>query len=321
MRVFTTMMLDSLRMLRARVLFWVTLGLSGLVAVLFLSVGFNESGVTLLFGALDFENELLSEGSVFVEVFYLGVVFSLIVVGGWLSWPAVGLGLISCASIFPDFIAEGSIGISLSKPVGRLRLFCYKLVGSLLFVTLQVVIFCVIVFFAIRWRLGIWNPSVFWAVPIVLLVFSYLNAVVVFMAVYTRSVVVAIFAALLVWGVSSIGQKFEDFLYMQAQRETSRSEEKTTFRDWHRGVESVMWVLPKTGETTRLLDRLIVVGGKRGISAADVMAVFLGQRPGDGAAIDAAVQRHSLWYVIGSSLGFELLLLGLAARRFCRQDF
>jgi len=320
MRLFITILIDSLRLLRARALFWVTLGLSALVAVVFLSISFTPTGISLLFGLIELKNELLREGSPFAEVIYLGM-FSNIVVGLWLSWVAIGLALISCASIFPDFMAEGSIGISLSKPVSRLTLFVYKYIGSLMFVTLQVGIFALIVFLAIRWRVGVWNPSIFWSVPIVLLIFSYLYSVVVFVAVKTRSVLAAIFAAILVWFVSYLGQKGEEVLYTLSQDELSEVTGATSLKEWHEMSVWLMAVLPKAGETARLLDRLILADGGRDIGQGSLLGALFGRKFGDPAEINAAVGRHSVGYIVGTSLGFEAVLLGLAAWGFCRKDF
>ena len=58
MRVMGILLLDSFRMLRARRLFWVALCLSGLIAMVYASIGFDEGGVSVLFGLLSFESEL-----------------------------------------------------------------------------------------------------------------------------------------------------------------------------------------------------------------------------------------------------------------------
>ena len=82
-----------------------------------------------------------------------------------------------------------------------------------------------------------------------------------------------------------------------------------------------MGFLPKTGETVNLLDRCVVVGGKAGLSNGRLVAQVFGDRANGGEEVDRAMSRHSPWYVIGTSLGFEAVMLGLAAWRFCRRDF
>ncbi|MFD0892540.1 hypothetical protein KBB96_14030 [Luteolibacter ambystomatis] len=322
-----TLLVDSLRLLRARVLFWITLAISALAAVLYLSIGFNPEGFSMLFGAVNVKNEMIRSGSEYAELFYLGI-FSKFVVGLWLSWVAVGLALISCAPIFPDFMSEGSIGIPLSKPVSRLTLFFSKYVGALLFVILQVGLFCVIVFIAIRWRVGTWNPSIFWAVPLVTLVFSYIYSVVVLISVWTRSVLAAILAGVVIWFVAWLGQKGEEMLYMFSHptgvmADVTAEQQQDALADmekWHKVSVAGMAFMPKTGETMNVMDRLIVVGGKTGFSNSSFLAALFGQKDED-MNLDKAMARNSTFYVIGSSLGFEAVMLGLAALIFCRRDY
>jgi len=331
MNVFLTLLVDSLRLLRARVLFWITLGISALVALIYLSIGFSPEGFSILFGAFEFENGIFNSESGMAEPAYLAI-FSDVLVGFWLSWVAVILAIISCAPIFPDFMSEGSIGIPLSKPVSRLSLFFYKYIGSLMFVVLQVAIFCVIVFLAIRWRVGVWNPSVFWAVPIVTLMFSYIYSVVVLVSVKTRSVLAAILAGIVVWFLAWGMQKSDDFLYLVSHPESvpevagapsmlgslGKPEE---MMKWHKISSAVIFAMPKTSETTRLMDRLIQVKGEEGeASKSLVNAATEGDDEVSG-RLKKASTRNSIGYVIGTSLLFEALMLGWAASIFCRRDY
>lgn len=324
MRVFWTLLVDSLRLLRARALFWITLTISALAAVIYLSIGFTPTGFSMLFGAAEIESPVLRAGTPAAELFYLGL-FSKFIVGIWLSWVAIGLAIISCAPVFPDFMAEGSIGIPLSKPVSRLKLFLYKYIGSLLFVVLQVGLFCAIVFFAVRWRVGTWNPSVFWAVPLVTLVFSYLYSVVVLVAVKTRSVLPAILAGILIWFASWVGQKGEEILYKVAYLDTPgeviSTGENDNVRQWHQRSVWLMACLPKTGETVNLMDRHVVVGGKTGFSNSGFIKILMGMESTPEESVDQAIARHSTLYILGTSLIFEAVMLGLAAWIFCRRDF
>ena len=113
MRAVLAVFMDSFRLLQARRLFWITFGISMLVALAYASIGFDEKGMTLFFGAKEFENPILREGRPEAAAFYV-MIFTDWIVGLWLAWFALGLAIISTAGIFPDFIAEGSIGISLS---------------------------------------------------------------------------------------------------------------------------------------------------------------------------------------------------------------
>ena len=97
--------------------------------------------------------------------------------GVYLTWVAAVLALISTSSMFPDFLTGGSIDLYLSKPIGRVRLFFTKYVSGLMFVALQVSVFAVGSFLVLGWRGHSWEPSLFLAIPIVVIFFSYLYGI------------------------------------------------------------------------------------------------------------------------------------------------
>lgn len=333
-----TLLTDSVRLLRARVLFWVTLWISVLAALLYSSIGFDETGYSLAFGLVHFNDQSVVRGSLGAEILYLKD-FSDYFVGIWLSWLAVGLAIFSSASIFPDFMSEGSIGIPLSKPVSRLTLFLCKYVGSLLFVVLQVTLFCLIVLVAMRVRIGFWNPSVFWAVPLVTLMYSYIYSVVVLVSVKTRSVLAAVLAGFFVWFLAFGAHYVEEGFYWATRTQelslftdsghhpktdnghssAASSEEDTDWKRWHDYSEIAVAAMPKTSETTQLMDRLMTVKGPQ--MSGSLVAAQTGQYGDLGEVVKKIKTRHSPFYIIGTSLGFEAVMLALAAWIFCRRDY
>jgi len=198
MMAFRALLIDAYRQLSAAKLFWLTLGLSVLVVVLFGSIGFNDKGMSIFFGLTQIENDMFTSGSVWSRGLYIGI-YSNFLVTVWLAWIATVLALISTCTIFPDFVRGGSIEMSLSKPVSRLQLFFMKYIVSLLFVLLQVTVFCVGIFFCVGLRLGEWNWNLFAAVPIVLVFYSYLFSVNVFVGVLTRSSITALLLTVIFW--------------------------------------------------------------------------------------------------------------------------
>ena len=328
MRQFLAILNDSLRLLRARTLFWISLGVSALAAIIYLSIGFDENGITLVFGLLDFELAFAKKGSKGAELLYYGM-FSNAIVGIWLTWIATILALISCAPVFPEFMEEGSAGVTLSKPVSRPLLFLYKFIGGLLFMAIQVTLFVVIVFFAIKLRLGVWNFSVFWSVPIVLLVFSYLYAVMVWLGIKTRSVMASVLLTLLFWLGSFVVLFAESVTYQSTVTgrgflgNTLNEEGIEDYRKINEMFKIPYAVLPKTSETAGLMDRLLVLGDGDALGRATVDAIDDGGllQNADAETLKEDLDRHSPAYVIGTSLLFELVVLLLAMRSFCRRDF
>ncbi len=198
MTVIGAMLLDAYRELNAKKLFWITLSISMIVVFTYGSIGFNENGISMLYGLKQVDSEYINSGTKWARALYVGI-FSDFVVALWLSWIAIILALISTCSMFPDFLAGGAIDIVLSKPISRVSLFVLKYLTSMLFVIVQVLLFCVGVFLCVGLRIGEWNWMIFAAVPVVTLLYSYLYSVCVLTGVLTRSAITALLLTLLFW--------------------------------------------------------------------------------------------------------------------------
>lgn len=187
--------IDAFRELNSKRMFWIVLLLSGLVVAVFACLGINQQGLTILAWEIPFQ---INTNNTSPETFYK-MLFTNFGIGIWLTWIATILALVSTASIFPDFLAGGSIELSLSRPIGRVRLFLTKYAAALLFVALQVAVFTAAAFLLIGVRGGAWEPGLFLAVPLVLIFFSYLYSICVLLGVLTRSAVPALLLTLLIW--------------------------------------------------------------------------------------------------------------------------
>jgi hypothetical protein len=207
------LLLDAYRELNARKMFWISLIISGLVMVAFGLLGLNDKGLKLLWIDLP----------VPAPRFWYKWAFSALVVGAWVSWAAMGLALISTASIFPDLLAGGSIDLYLSKPISRLRLFLTKYMGGLLFVLLQASVFAVASFVVFGLRGGEWRASLFLIIPLATLLFSYLFAVCVLVGVMTRSTLAAILVTCLFWGLCFAVNKTEQVLFAFRTMQTAEA--------------------------------------------------------------------------------------------------
>lgn len=329
MSQFVAIFVDALRLLKAKALFWITMGISAFAAILYLSVGFDSEGITLLFGLGRFDNELIREGSPFAEMFYLGI-FSVLIVNIWLSWVAVILAMVTCAPVFPSFMEEGTAGTVLCKPLGRLKLFLFKYLSGLLFAFVQTGLFCLIVFVALRLRVGTWNPSVFWAVPLIVLMFSYLWAVMVTVGIRTKSVMASLLVALLVWFCAWISRTAEEYAWMGAEMGEIPTgsgsirlsdEEQQQWRERHAMFSLPYKLLPKTSDTVNLLQRCIKVEGDEEFSLMQLIGIMAGDGPETDPEAEAAMKRHSPAFIVGTSLAFELIVLSFGAWTFVRRDF
>lgn len=216
---------DSYRELRAKRLFWVVLAISGIIVVGFGSIGFHETGFSILYGLKSYDNDILRDGP-FAQIF-MQQIFGDFLVKVWLTWGAVILAVISTAGIFPDFLSQGAIDLVLSKPISRTTVFLTKYIGGLLFVFFQVLVFCVGAFFVLGFRADSWDPKVFMAIPVVVAMFSYLFGVTTLAAVVTRSTLASLTVTILFWFLLFIVQTSDAALYqshlsMQRQIEHDR---------------------------------------------------------------------------------------------------
>lgn len=188
--------LDAYRELNARRLFWIVLGLSGLIVGSMACVANDAEGLVVLWWHIDLP--FLSTAVMPRPMFYK-LMFIALGINVWLTWAAMVLALVSTSGIIPEFVSNGSIEMALSKPIGRLRLFLTKYATGLLFVALQVTVFSLGAFLVLGLRGGEWSWRLFLAVPLVVLVFSYLYALCALIGLLTRSGIAALLLTVLCW--------------------------------------------------------------------------------------------------------------------------
>ncbi len=211
MTATVALLLDSVRLLMARKLFVITLGISALLVLIYSMIGFDENGLSLAWGLFHIESDIWVKDSPGARTMLLGI-FSTFIASIWLAWGATILGLISTATILPDFLSAGSIDLVLSKPISRVQLFLVKYAGALFFMIAQISLFCVGVFFVLGLRLGEWNFGVFAAIPLITALFSFIYCISALVAVLTRSSIAALLFALLFWFGLWIVQSTEQVL-------------------------------------------------------------------------------------------------------------
>lgn len=345
---------DAYRELNARRLFWLSLGISFVIVAAFAGIGPTPTGVA--FFGMAVESPVFN-ASLFPPSMFYRYLFVNLGVNIWLTWVATILALVSTAGMIPEFIASGSVELSLSKPIGRVRLFLTKYAAGLIFAAMQVTVFSIGAFIVLGWRGGTWDTSVFLAIPLVVLFFSFLYCVCALLGLVTRSTIASILITLVVWFVIFIASKSEMFTRMLATtnqikieqlESTIEMQEKQNVSDWQiaprreelermrqvarridrfeTGTAVLMTILPKTSETIGLLERALF-SEEEMLNAVDDNQDFVLD---DGERIDAAeLQRRQIkqdrerspWWIIGTSLGFEAVVLGVACVIFARRDF
>jgi ABC-type transport system involved in multi-copper enzyme maturation permease subunit len=388
------LILDAYRDLNSRRLFWITLLLSLLIVAGFGFVGINAEGIKIFAWQL---RGMWNSNIIPPNQFYKWL-FTALAIPVWLGLIASILALISVGGMFPDMLTGGAIDLYLAKPISRLRLFLTKYLCGLMFVALQVFVFCAASVIVIGTRGGTWEWRIFLAVPLVTLFFSYLFCVCVLLGVLTRSTLAAILVTLLLWGMLYVVNASDGGLtafrvgaehrvarqkaliaaneklidnnnalpttqrsnmsgfefQLTKQREALPAYEETahSLQMWSNLIYAVKTPLPKTGETVQLMSRWLVdptpfydadeqrldqrqtrraqrrasTQGKDASTANEQfqasgdLEVDMGS-PEVSRGIQESFRQRSAWWIIGTSLGFEVVILGIASFIFCRRDF
>lgn len=370
---------DAYRELNARKMFWIALILSLLAIGAFAMVDVTPTGLT--FFGYEQNTQFIPPKSLYKSV------FADLMIGTWLTWAATILAVVSTASIFPDFLTGGSIDLYLAKPISRVRLFLTKYVAGMAFAFLQVALFAIVAFFVFGIRGHMWEPRLFWMIPIVLCFFSYLFSVSVLLGVWTRSALAALLLTMIFWAIvyaihfseiwfqASIDVTQDQIIGINdelaelnkppqpgsppigsAQRlwatfgdagrlvgisgvlpppqknlidERNMDESNLqSIRFWHRLIFPVQVLVPKTTETIALLNDMLLsrnefenIMDTRRESALEAGHDRRAHRLDLADEVDQITRARTMWWVLGSSLCFEGVVILLAGRMFCRRDY
>ena len=364
---------ESWLTLQAEKLFKLVLGLNLLVIVAYASIGFDDTGVSLFFGLSHVDSEYVHAGTPLARTLYLGI-YSAFIVNLWLAWAASILALISTSSIFPSFLKEGAVELAMSRPTRRATIFFVKYIGGLLFVAVQVGIFTIGAFLAAGWRIDVWDPMIFLAIPLVTLFYSYLFCINVLAGIITRSTLTALLVTLLFWfGTFSIHMvddvlstrmiEFEEtadraekrIVELKAEHKAAAAENDTAEADdaehwmqgpqkeaetartaidqlapWETVVGIIRTTMPETDRTLNLLHRelerdsevsLVDLMAGRGFEDENEQTQEMDEYEVAGRRKMKEENEIPAWRIIGKSLIFEVIVLGLALWIFQRRDY
>ena len=109
------------------------------------------------------------------------------------------LALLWTAGFLPTFLEPQAVTVLLAKPAPRWALLVGKYLGVVLFVALHAALFVAGTWIGIGVSTGVWDAAYWLAVPLLVVNFAVFYAFSAFLAVCTRSTVVAVFGTLLFW--------------------------------------------------------------------------------------------------------------------------
>lgn len=111
------------------------------------------------------------------------------------------LAILATAPIIPQTFDPGSLHLLLSKPIRRAWLYLSKFFGGCAFVVLCATYLFTGIYLVLGSRLGIWEPRLFWCVPLYAAVFAVYYSVAALAGLVWRSAVVSVLITVLFWTV------------------------------------------------------------------------------------------------------------------------
>jgi hypothetical protein len=317
------MVRDTFRQSLASRLFWVMLGITVLCTVFCLGIsvdapgerprhpdeipdrlpkgfdpnaaaeGIPESGGTMSlgFGLVEFRVPKFRDDAVrYFQVWLAGIVADTV---------GVMLALLWTAGFLPTFLEPHAVTVLLAKPAPRWSLLVGKYLGVVLFVAIQATLFVGGTWLAMGLSTGVWDARYWLAVPLLVISFAVFYSFSAFLAVVSRSAVVAIFGTLLFWILCwAMNDTRLRVIAFQPAGVTASSSLL---------VETGYWVLPKPFDMSAIFFDVMKAG--------DYVMPF--------PEVDAAKEKNAFHPELSvlASLAFAGVILLMAAYEFRKTDY
>jgi ABC-type transport system involved in multi-copper enzyme maturation permease subunit len=313
---------DTFRQSLASRVFWLVLGLSGVVILLCLSLRIegpeslrgdtelvvdnkpvtgtpNVTRVSLAFGAFRTTLPRDKEDAVrFVE----GAI-------ALLASSPVGtlLLLVFTAGFLPEFLQPSAASVLLVKPLPRWSLLVGKYLGVLAFVAFQAVVFFGGTWLALGLTTGMWLPAYLFCIPVLVLHFAIVYSASALLAVLTRSTVAGVLGAI-VFSLICAGMNYGYYTVLTLP---SMAPEIGPLPDSFRWlVEVGYWLLPKPVDLLWQLRQ--AVGAQEHFFQDPVLA--------EAQRLEVFPMRHPELSLLTSVLS-TVALLAIAARQFNTTEY
>ena len=308
---------DCFREAIDRKIFWVMIVISLVIAAGMACIGFDEEGMSILFGVWTFEVPDYAPGNPLGRAL-IGSILTKWIADLYIGWIGIVIALVATAGIFPSLIERGAIDVVLSKPMSRAKVFLSKYAGSMVFVALQAAVFVVLTFVVVGLRWHQWYWGYLWCIPLIVVLFSYVYAFVALFAVLTRSTMTALLLGMVAWIVIWIPQSTYGVLVTLSTAPPAGADDgngasgPTIDERWVRTAGLVRSLVPKTQDIPYIAGNLI--------GASTVTEMLPGALP-EQIEAERKLSNVNIAKSIGSSLLFELAIVLIALWRFSRQDF
>lgn len=246
--------------------------------------------VSALFGVVKLYTEPIGEAVFDIEkwaVAYFGAAIYLL------------LSCVMTAFFIPNMLRKGTIDLLLSKPIHRWTLLLYKYLGGLLFMFFNSILLVGGFWVVMGLRSGLWGWTFLLMIPILTFQFAIYYAASVLAGVLTRNTIVAILAAVFMFGLLFVVDKL--FLYTKPGPGRAAG-------TYYKTVKVIHGVLPRVGDLDSLATYVI---------RADLLQEDEFQKEQSRKAIEDISWPES----ISVSLIFIAILLGISCLWFSTREY
>lgn len=240
---------------------------------------------------------------------------------------ALLVSVVITAFFIPNMLRKGTIDLLLAKPMSRVALLSYKYVGGMTFMFLNTVFLVLGIWLVLGLRSGLWGTGFLVTIPILTFEFAFYYAVSTLFAVLTCSPIVAILMTCLTWLLLFLAGW--GYFFVNTIRVVSNPEFQAEMRevsgqpageepaeetppqflpDWvYTTADVVHFVLPRMKDLDLLADQVADQNQARTTSEKRVA--------------DKLLEAYSWPQAIGITLGWIVVILGLACWRFATRDY
>jgi ABC-type transport system involved in multi-copper enzyme maturation permease subunit len=268
-----------------------------------------------------------------VPLFTLGGIVTFIadwIIGGFGAMFTIMLSIIITASFLPGMLGKGTVDMLVVKPIHRWTLLMYKFLGGLLFMFLNTVIIMVGLWLAIGLQAGTWLNSLLLCIFVFTFQFAIFYAVSAVTAVLTRSTIVCILAAFLMFGLLTV-LGWAHWIFIENKRDNASPE---TRRHWaFVGFDALYYITPRYKDldwlTTKMISKELIEiradapanegGSESSVQAREKVVKEVEQKQVDD--LNRKYKAYSWTTSLIVTSVFILAMLGIACWRFTVTDY
>ena len=198
MRTLTAIVRDTLLALVRRRMFWLHLWLSIAVVVIYAGIACHQTGWSIGYGLKNMESPWLKQGTPWENTLHCWTLAR--IMRWWVAGGALFLALFATAAILPETLEPGSAALLVPRARRRSLILAGRFIGSLGYALILTALVTAGLWLVFGCRMGIWQHSLWLAVPLAALLFAPLQAVAMLLGVLTRSATAALLVAILFAG-------------------------------------------------------------------------------------------------------------------------